>query len=171
MTDSSKIASRESGNAAKTQRQNHSLLRMIRQSVFSYVVANRDIVFEEFDGEYVILDLVSGEYHAVDGSAALIWKLLMDGVCPKAILDEFANHQSVPVNQVELFIDNLVAIGLIVASEDVDRKGLSNADKAGLLEFTEAPKTDVFDDLANLILADPIHDVEEEAGWPLRKSE
>ena len=30
----------------------------------------------------------------------------------------------------------------------------------------EEPRIEVFDDLAELILADPIHDVDEQAGWP-----
>ncbi|PLW76635.1 PqqD family protein [Cohaesibacter celericrescens] len=144
---------------------------MIRQSKFVFVVANQDIVFEEFDGEYVILNLASGEYHAVDGSAALIWKLLMDGVCPKSILDTFEAHPNLRVNQIEAFVANLVSKGLIKASDGLDDKVLPNDGKAELLALTTAPKTDMFDDLADLILADPIHDVEEEAGWPVRKPE
>ena len=31
----------------------------------------------------------------------------------------------------------------------------------------EKPEVAVFDDLADLFKADPIHDVEENAGWPL----
>ena len=30
----------------------------------------------------------------------------------------------------------------------------------------EAPRIEIFDDLAELIFADPIHDVDEQAGWP-----
>lgn len=144
---------------------------MIKQSSFVFIVANGDIVFEEFDGEYVILDLMSGHYHSVDGSAALIWKLLMDGVCPKAILDAFDDHQNMTPHQIETFIANLVDKGLIKASDTLDEKGLSSDGKASLLALTAAPKTDLFDDLADLILADPIHDVEENAGWPVRKPE
>ncbi|NVK36170.1 MAG: PqqD family protein [Rhodobacteraceae bacterium] len=141
----------------------------MRQSAFVFVSANDDIVFEEFDGDFVILDLQSGEYHAVEGSAAILWKLLMDGICPKAILDEFEAHPKLTVNQIEEYITNLVENGLIKESDQLAVAGLSEDDKASLLALTAAPKTDLFSDLSDLILADPIHDVDEEAGWPVRK--
>ena len=36
-------------------------------------------------------------------------------------------------------------------------------------ESLKAPRVDVFDDLADLILLDPIHDVNEKMGWPVIK--
>jgi hypothetical protein len=32
-----------------------------------------------------------------------------------------------------------------------------------------APAMEVFDDMADLIKADPIHDVDDVAGWPVRR--
>jgi hypothetical protein len=32
------------------------------------------------------------------------------------------------------------------------------------------PAVDVYDDLAELIYADPVHDVDEQAGWPKKRS-
>lgn len=34
----------------------------------------------------------------------------------------------------------------------------------------DAPSLAIFDDLAELFMADPIHDVEEPAGWPVVKN-
>jgi hypothetical protein len=39
----------------------------------------------------------------------------------------------------------------------------------GLSALDGAIKLEVFDDLSELLVADPIHDVDEEAGWPHRK--
>ena len=44
--------------------------------------------------------------------------------------------------------------------------GAAHAALLGLDWSGEPPQIEVFDDLAELIFADPIHDVDEQVGWP-----
>jgi hypothetical protein len=57
------------------------------------------------------------------------------------------------------FSAQLVELGLIVESDEA-------ALPAQAQDFATAPSIEVYDDLSDLILADPIHDVDEKQGWP-----
>ncbi|MGH1350281.1 MAG: PqqD family protein [Methyloligellaceae bacterium] len=129
-----------------------------------FVLSSTDVVFEEFDGEYVVLNLASGKYHAIDKSAALIWKFLMDGVAPAHILAK----QDIGGDVVSLFIERLVELELITADAAENGRDLRQSEAEELLQMDSKPTIEVFDELSDLILADPIHDVEETQGWPVK---
>ncbi len=50
-----------------------------------YQLASSDIVCEEFDGEMVILNLSSGHYFALNGSATVLMKGLLQGHAPREL--------------------------------------------------------------------------------------
>jgi len=113
---------------------------------------NENIVYEQFDKDLVILNLESGQYFGVNEAGAAVWLNLMDGGAP----DDIA-----PTGMAALvagFIEQLLGFGLIEAD--------AAPPTAHALEITTAPTIEVFDDLSDLIIADPIHDVDIEAGWP-----
>ncbi len=129
-----------------------------------YILSSADVVFEEFDGEYVVLNLASGKYHAVDKSAALIWKFLMDGVAPAHIIAK----QIIGGDVVSQFIVRLIDLELIKAEDGEKGRDLRQPEAEELLQMDSEPTIEVFDELSDLILADPIHDVEETQGWPVK---
>jgi len=45
-----------------------------------YAVASKDIVFETFDGEAVVLDLSSSQYFGFSDSGSKVWQALSSGV-------------------------------------------------------------------------------------------
>jgi hypothetical protein len=67
------------------------------------------------------------------------------------------------------FAEHLVACGCLVRSDEAGSVPLDPAIAAVLKAASGLPKVETFSDLADLIKADPIHDVEETAGWPNRK--
>lgn len=114
-----------------------------------YLLAGPDIVHEEFDGEIVILNLQTGQYFGLNDSAAGLWETVQAGGDPTvASKDHGAN-----------FVARLTELGLIVKSDEA-------AQATAAMNIAEEPKIDVYDDLSDLILADPIHDVDQEQGWP-----
>ena len=48
-------------------------------STDTYVPRSRDVASEDFDGEFVVLDLASGKYFSLLGGAAIVWRGLMAG--------------------------------------------------------------------------------------------
>jgi hypothetical protein len=60
------------------------------------------------------------------------------------------------------FVDRLIELALLrQQTDDANLAVAINEVWSG-----ESPRIEVFDDLAELISADPIHDVDEQVGWP-----
>lgn len=126
----------------------------------SYKVAGPDIVFEQFDGDLVVLNLGTGQYFGFNAAAAAVWTVLMAGVRPEQMV-----VCGLELSSLSTFVERLVALGLIVP--DPQGSGtLTNELRSLLTTDTSPPTVDTYDDLADLIVADPIHDVDQRAGWP-----
>ncbi len=127
-----------------------------------YSVAHSDIVFENFDGDLVVLDLRSGRYFGFNPLGAATWLALMAGAKARVIASAGLDE-----SQLITFLKAILGEGIAVQSE-----GDESPIFAGQVELpqsnSEAPSIEAFDDLADLMLADPIHDVDAEMGWPHR---
>ena len=116
------------------------------------VPASPDVVFEEFEEELVVLNLANGQYFGLNPSASMVWRALMDGADPATIT---VSGDSAPI---AAFVQRLSALELVAPGDDAAKNAALNVD-AG-------PTIEAYDDLADLIMADPFHDVESEVGWP-----
>ncbi|MEI2387859.1 PqqD family protein [Breoghania sp. JC706] len=122
-------------------------------------LANPDLVCEEFDGELVVLDLETGKYFGFDHGASAIWNLLQSGIAPSAIEDALGRS-------LDPLITKLVDLKLVTITSEEGDTALDPQTRTSLACFDTEPTVEVFDDLADLIRADPVHDVDQEAGWP-----
>jgi hypothetical protein len=135
-----------------------------------YVVASSDIVSEDFDGEFVVLDLSSGKYYSMDAAASALWRALAAGVSTQALAEAVAGASSgVDAQSICQFAEKLVAYGCLARSDTPGSEPIDPAIVGALRASATQPTVELFEDLADLIMADPIHDVEETAGWPVRK--
>ncbi|MBN9216335.1 MAG: PqqD family peptide modification chaperone [Mesorhizobium sp.] len=129
-----------------------------------YTVASKDIVFESFDGEAVVLDLSTGKYFGFSDSGSGVWQALSSGVGVQAI----AEASAIEAADLEGFISRLLEFGLL-APADTPGLPMPNDIVSALAAAREPLSVDVHDDLADLIVVDPIHEVEEPLGWPAVK--
>lgn len=130
-----------------------------------YAIAGRGIVSETFDGDIVVLDLDSGRYFSFTDSGCALWEGLVEGVAPEALLPEGGLYTG---EELRGFLQQLIDYRLLAVVDQPADAVAPAATAEKLSQAVEKPAITVFDDLADLFLADPIHDVEEEAGWPLR---
>jgi hypothetical protein len=128
-----------------------------------YAINAPDVVAEDFNGQIVILNLANGHYFSLDGIAAPIWSSLLAGHTPDAILVSIGEKRPELVEGSSAFLSRLVELDL-VRPHGNGAAGL--ADVTGGDWSGAPPQIEVFDDLAELIFADPIHDVDEQVGWP-----
>lgn len=135
-----------------------------------YSVASRDIVFESFDGEAVVLDLSSGRYFGFSDSGSKIWQALSSGVAVDALVGLSAGAGTIDAAGLEAFVAQLVEFGLLSRS-DATPQPLPDDLPAALAATREPLDASVHDDLADLIIVDPIHEVEEPLGWPAVKQQ
>jgi hypothetical protein len=128
-----------------------------------YAINAPEIVSEDFNGEIVILNLSNGHYFSLRGIACPIWSLLLAGYTPQSILESIASKRPELMQASSEFLARVAdwtlvrpRTGDVVAAEPIDE-----------LWSGDAPSIEVFDDLAELVAADPIHEVDEQAGWPI----
>ncbi|ESY46083.1 PqqD family protein [Mesorhizobium sp. RSR380A] len=133
-----------------------------------YAVASKDIVFESFDGEAVVLDLSNGKYFGFSDSGSRVWQALSSGVATEALVGAAAAAAKISLADLESFVARLLDFGLLAPAE-TPAQPLSGELSSALAASNEQLKVDVHDDLADLIIVDPIHEVEEPLGWPAVK--
>ncbi|TGV32560.1 PqqD family protein, partial [Mesorhizobium sp. M8A.F.Ca.ET.142.01.1.1] len=81
-----------------------------------YAVASKDIVFESFDGEAVVLDLSNGKYFGFSDSGSKVWQALSSGVGTEALIQSAAGAAAIDAAAPEAFIAQLVELGLLAPS-------------------------------------------------------
>ena len=121
-----------------------------------------DVVAEDFDGQIVILNLANGHYFSLEGSAGDIWPLIGAGYAPETILASIRGAQPALEDESAAFLRKLVRLELV--RPDVTAR---EPDGPIVTSWSDTPpRLEIYSDLAELIYADPIHDVDEQAGWP-----
>lgn len=135
-----------------------------------FEMATPDVVAEDFNSEIVILNLAKGKYYSLTSTAVEIWNALLSGTSPKELLSQFQNCGHKHAKEVESFILTLIDEELIcpTSSETAHTLQTEKYD-LNLSNDLEPPVLTAFDDMAELILADPIHDTDEEVGWPVTR--
>lgn len=129
----------------------------------AYALSGPAIIHELLNDEVIIANLDTGIYYSIRGSGVLIWQLLIAGYEPPSIQSLFAQqYGSIP--SFSFFIDLLVEENLLRAIEDRAPFSLS----LSWPEAFEKPILDRYDEMKNLLMLDPIHEVDEQ-GWPRRK--
>ena len=118
----------------------------------AFKTSSEDIVFEEFDGDLVVLNLATGQYFGLNQSGAMAWRALMDGATAESLIVPGAEDAG------PAFVARLVELELVAEAGE--------AAETIVTELSDSPTVEVFDDLADLIMADPIHDVVPQEGWP-----
>lgn len=130
-----------------------------------HLPAGPHISWEAFDDEFVILDLNSGRYFSCAGGAAVLWRALIVGHDPAELAQALAAEPEL-AQQVTRCFAAMQAAELLRA----DGQALPHTD-AILTDLRAAGddwRFEAFDDLAALLVADPIHETDREAGWPHR---
>jgi len=134
-----------------------------------FVLDETNLTSETFDGEVIAVNFATGKYYGMKGSARLIWEMLREPVEPGMI--ETALRLSYPdlddtdIASVRAFLDRLMQEGILLASPIAPPRA---PDISGRDTF-ERPELEIHTDLQELIVLDPIHDVDPGGGWPLRR--
>lgn len=135
-----------------------------------FEVATPEVVAEDFGAEIVVLNLADGRYFSLRGVAAALWRDAQAGYAPGALSAAAGSVDPALGDAVDAFFTELLKAGLIRECGTVaDQRGGGAASVGELLRERQAPVFEAFDDMAELILSDPIHDVEEDIGWPVRR--
>jgi oligoribonuclease NrnB/cAMP/cGMP phosphodiesterase (DHH superfamily) len=126
-----------------------------------------DIVSEKFEDEYILVSLINGNYYSLRGTASDLWDHVEDTCNMQSLVSAYRDHYDLNqenMRSLEDFLKDLISQGLAKTVPDEDSI-------ASVLEIQnggdfEIPVVEAYSDMQDLLLLDPIHDVDEETGWP-----
>ena len=135
------------------------------------------VIHEAIEGEVIIINLETGNYYSLKGSGASIWEVLHNSTAIdlEGVVDALAPRFDTPRAELEAalgrFVDELSAEGLLVGADAADEpdtpRAAISADGAAKQAF-EQPVLEKYTDMQDLVLLDPVHEVDE-AGWPQQR--
>ncbi len=137
-----------------------------------YRINSPHVVAETLDGEATIVDLESGTYYALNESGSFIWERLAHGSEPAEVADGLASTYELDAQRATEAVEGLLAElserGLVVPTQNGAPNGSSSAAVNGASSLGgayAAPQLSTYTDMQELLLLDPIHEVDE-SGWP-----
>lgn len=140
-----------------------------------YDINQPAVASEVINGEAIMMHHPSGDYFSANGIGAVVWQWLSEtrshDQIVRALEASFPQSSAGIRSAVDAFLADLLGHGLIRAigsGEGRAPAGLPEqaANLAG--EFTP-PVLNVYSDMRDVLLLDPIHEVEEASGWPMPK--
>jgi hypothetical protein len=135
-----------------------------------YRVNRPDVILEDFDDEFVIVNLASGNYYSIDAIGAEIWAMVQQGSTTAEIATglskKYDGAEQVIETAVIRFIKEILSENLIVPDTAISAAIPAQEDpgSAARRPFV-APILNKYTDMKELLLLDPIHEVDE-TGWP-----
>ena len=138
-----------------------------------FTVNSPQVTHETIDGEAVILNLDTGSYYSVNNAAAVIWNLLDSGMSVGRIVEAISARFTGDPKEIETgvhaLVEKLAEEGLILADGEIDGQAteptnMTTEHQGQMLTF-EFPMLHKYTDMEDLLLLDPIHDVDD-IGWP-----
>lgn len=138
-----------------------------------YQVNTAHVVHEVFEDEVLVVNLDNGDYFSLLGASARIWQCILAGASVgetlQALQAAYDGDASAMAAATLEFIAALSDEHLIVAAAGDPAAGAAALPAAGgLRKPFAAPKLEKFTDMQELLLLDPVHDVED-VGWPVAR--
>jgi len=137
-----------------------------------------NVIHDTIDGETVVINLISGAYYSVQHTGAEIWGLIEKDTTVAGVIRFMTKRYSSAEVDIERVVsqflhklqeENLIRVD--GSNQSGPRSVEDTSSAAGLPEQAPVfvmPVLQVYRDLEDILLLDPIHEVDEE-GWPVAK--
>ncbi|MGD0965550.1 MAG: PqqD family protein [Candidatus Acidiferrales bacterium] len=140
-------------------------------------VNSPDVTHEIIDGEGVIINLVTGNYYSLQAEGAEIWSLLANSTAVGAVVEQMTHsyegtHSTIRDSVLQL-VSQLQQEQLIMVSDELRVPAAAQSPhrqtNGNRKRPFQAPVLHKFTDMQELLILDPIHEVDA-AGWPHKKT-
>ena len=141
----------------------------------TFTINEPQVVADIIDGEVLAINMASGAYFNFQGWSAFVWSHLVSGASVADITETLSVHAGdIEAGTVEAFADELVGHGLVAAADPKAHPPAATPPAATPPAATTPPPpvpftglaVEAHTDMADLILLDPVHDVDPNHGWP-----
>jgi hypothetical protein len=132
-----------------------------------YKQNDEHVAAEEFDGEFVLINFARGTYFSLRHTAVDVWQQFRNGASPSEVAERIRGRFSEAGEDARAQLTRCIQVL-------IDEELLCAAETAGppVDEWSTrawaAPAVEVYSDLRDLIVLDPIHEVDDRSGWPRR---
>jgi hypothetical protein len=133
------------------------------------------VIHEIIDGEAVIIDFDTGNYYSLDKVGTEVWAFIESSGNLGDMREALCSRYDGPREQIERAVDEFVGElqreNLVVPDAAEPTEGMvstqspAHAEPASGRTVFEPPVLYKYDDMQELLLLDPIHEVDE-TGWP-----
>lgn len=137
-----------------------------------YKLNEEKMFYDIADGQAIVINIVTGMYYGTSDLGSKVLDVLIQGKAPQQIIEKIKNNEGCVVDidqHVERFIAALTEKEILISDEQpYSQESLGDfvvVDGDYSLELNE------FAEVQDLLLADPVHDVEADIGWPKLKEE
>jgi len=150
--------------------------RMLQPAAFR--INTPRVVHQTIDGETIIIDFDNGTYFSADGVGAMIWEQIAQNASVDEIVHALTQHYAGDgadikkgVGQFLIELERESLIAPLDSPPPAPRAApvIPDPSLAARPAF-QAPSLNKYTDMQDLLLLDPVHDVDEQ-GWPVRKKD
>lgn len=143
----------------------------------AYQIDHSRIMFEQFEDETVLVNTENGYYYSLSASGTEVLRLLQEG-CKSGDLprwlfgDADISQQQTPL--IEDFVRQLIGEGILMERSSNNPNRLPEVPPepacAPPIPF-EPPVLERFEEVRDLLMIDPVHQVDQDYGWPKAKQD
>jgi len=147
----------------------------------SFEPAGPDIVSEEIDGEVIIVNLRNGNYYSLSHSATVVWAGIQERATLEGLEQRLQRRYSGEIGSLGRDLAELIRAleteQLITRRSTPEAPAATNGARANGTaaaaerEAYRPPSFERFTDMGDLLLLDPVHEAEDERGWPHAKGD
>ncbi len=136
-----------------------------------YKLNDEKMFFDIADGQAVVINFTTGMYYGTSTLGSAILENLVKGASEKSIADILRSAEGCPDNiedQLKAFISALTEKEILLPEAGEGRAAeLSPEAFSEGFDFS----VDEFAEVQDLLMADPIHEVDVEQGWPILRDD
>lgn len=136
-----------------------------------YKLNDEKMFFDMSEDQAIVIDSTSGTYYAMNMLASFTFDFLAKGADIQALTDALQKLPGCPDDiqtRLESYVARLLASEILITDDTTSFDGAIEAAPLWFMEGTDF-SLESYEDMADLILADPVHDVDVEFGWPVLK--
>ncbi|WP_234734746.1 PqqD family protein [Tellurirhabdus bombi] len=140
----------------------------------NYTINPNGIASEHFPDETIIINLPKGNYYSLRGTGQVIWNQLEQGAGTTQILEVLLNQYSttdeVARPSLTAFLSTLSQEELVKETAFSPATATSDLSPVSFKGTFVAPALEVYTDMQELLMLDPIHEADPDKGWPYKSN-
>jgi len=126
-----------------------------------------NVISEVFDDEVVAINFETGSYYGMRGTARDIWNALDSEIALDTLAARYQGDAGTIAAEVERFLERLLDEHLVAPRSGAPSAAGGSPPVETRIPW-QSPALEIYKDMQDLLLLDPIHEVDE-TGWPARK--